>query len=172
MILLAQFQYNGWLAGGCNGTTVDGGGKLLGNTYIYLGGNTLMQHDTVNDLKHNSSYGGNLFGDGSGHELDTGYNSTVGYVVNSHVVIADSAYLSRNVYGGGNYGHVGGDSSNIQILGASSIKGNVYGGGNMGRIVGNTHVVIGDYPPSNSTTRRRQRRELTAHSRHYPLRSP
>lgn len=101
MILPAQFQYNGWLAGGCNGTTVDGGG---------------------------------------------------------------------------NYGHVGGDSSNIQILGASSIHGNVYGGGNMGRIVGNTHVIIGDYPPlqqhQQTTTAARVDRTFTPLPPTFPLDTP
>ena len=120
---------NGWIAGGCNGTATDGG-KLTGNTYIYFGGNAQLTH-TTNDYTIQSSKGGNIFGAGSGNSNATGDNATVGQVDNSNVVIADNAVISRNVYGGGNYGYVTSEgTANIYVLGGT-VNGGVFGGSNM-----------------------------------------
>lgn len=115
------------MAGGANGTLVEKNGILYGNTYLYIGGNTRIQHDTVNDPRIAFSRGGNVFGAGSGNERA----STPGRVTSSFVVVADSAYISRNVYGGGNYGFVN-DSpgSHVYILGGK-VQGKVFGGSNM-----------------------------------------
>ena len=124
---------NGWIAGGCNGTATTGG-ELHGNTYIYLGGNSKVVH-TANDYTIQSSKGGNIFGAGSGINGGT----TVGRVDNSTVVIADNTEISRNVFGGGNYGYVttGTDhKSDIFVLGGK-VNGSVFGGSNQqqGQIV-------------------------------------
>lgn len=123
-------EINGWIAGGCNGTDISNG-ILRGDSYIYFGGQAKLQH-SARDIQFFYSKGGNLFGAGSGHHTATGPEAYVGKVDNSYIVVADSSYISRNVYGGGNYGHVGGDSSNIQILGGT-VAGKVFGGSNRQR---------------------------------------
>lgn len=123
----------GWIAGGCNGTRTTGG-ELYGNTYIYFGGNAQCSSNG-NEALINSSRGGNIFGAGSGIEGGT----TVGRVDNSTVVIADNAFVERNVYGGGNYGYVrqgAGNKADLFVLGGT-VNGNVFGGANQqeGQIV-------------------------------------
>ncbi len=124
---------NGWIAGGCNGTTTDGG-ETDGDTYIYFGGEAQCTSNGSSTLI-NSSRGGNIFGAGSG--IDGG--ETVGQVNNSTIVIADNAQVERNVYGGGNYGYIAqgdGHKAEIYILGGT-VGGNVFGGSNQqqGQIV-------------------------------------
>ncbi len=116
----------GWIAGGCNGTETDGG-TLDGNTYLYVGGKTnVNSNGNTSIIDGSSSLGGMVYGAGSGIEGGT----TVGQVNNSTVVIADNAYIERNVYGGGNYGFVAsGGATNIHILG-SNVAGSVFGGSN------------------------------------------
>ena len=115
-----------WIAGGCNGTETDGG-TLDGNTYLYVGGRTnVNSNGNTSIIDGSSSLGGMVYGAGSGIEGGT----TVGQVNNSTVVIADNAYIERNVYGGGNYGFVAsGGATHISILGGN-IAGNVFGGSN------------------------------------------
>lgn len=120
-----------WIAGGCNGLLTIRG-ETYGNSYIYFGGNARLQHDTIHDTPFYYSKGGNIFGAGSGNSGATGDDATVGRIYNSHIVVADSAYISRNVYGGGNYGYIMGDSSAIQILGGK-VQGKVFGGANQQR---------------------------------------
>ncbi len=123
-------EVNGWIAGGCNGSDTSNG-KLIGNSFIYFGGRAKLQHD-ARDKTFFYSKGGNLFGAGSGHSSATGPGANVGKVENTYIVVGDSAYISRDVYGGGNFGHCGGDSSNIQILGGT-VAGKVFGGSNRQR---------------------------------------
>ncbi len=123
-------KYSGWIAGGPNGTRQTSGGTLTGDVNIYFGGTATLQHDTVDDAPYYHSHGGNLYGAGVGRPDALSY----GWVYTSHIVVADSAYISRNVYGGGNYGFVSGFSANrrssdIQILGGT-VMGSVFGGAN------------------------------------------
>ena len=151
---------NGWIAGGCNGTQ-SSGGQLYGTTYMYLGGNAKVEHaaedpyigGTDNNYGTNGAYGGYIFGAGCGIK-PTGYdasnpgntlnNATVGKVYGSNIALADNLVVSRDVYGGGNFGQVADNSnttnggnwssnsdmtSDIYILGGN-IRGNVYGGSN------------------------------------------
>ena len=125
-------KFDGWIAGGCNGTQPSGG-MLCGGTHIYFGGRARLQHDTVEDARYFHSRGGNLYGAGVGRSDAV----NMGVVYSSHIVVADSAYISRNVYGGGNYGFVSGivedhRGSNIQILGGT-VMGSVFGGANRAR---------------------------------------
>ena len=130
-------RISGWLAGGVNGklsvaelqTTTFG--CLKGNSYIYFGGRAHMQH-TAADPMYNHSLGGFIYGAGCGHPNDTGSTTPTGRVNNSTIVIADSAYVSRNVYGGGNYGYIADTGSRIQILGGT-VAGKVFGGSNRQR---------------------------------------
>ena len=115
---------NGWVAGGCNGYKTGSGGTLTGDTKLYIGGKTHIEH-TESDPDIATSKGGNVFGAGSGYSNQY----AIGEVSNSTVVVADNAVVSRGVYGGGNYGYITtGGQSDIYVLGGTI--GNVYGGAN------------------------------------------
>ena len=117
---------NGWVAGGCNGYKTGSGGTLNGDTKLYVGGETHIEH-TNTDPQISTSWGGNVFGAGSGYSDQ--YD--IGEVSNSTIVVSDNALVSKNVYGGGNYGYVAdGGSSSIYIAGNATINGAVFGGAN------------------------------------------
>ena len=123
----------GWIAGGANGTQTTGG-KLDGKTFIYFGGTAQCNSNgSTTTIGPGNATGGNIFGAGSGNS-GAADNATVGEVDQSTVVIADNAYVERNVYGGGNYGYVAGtgatNKSDMYILGGT-VDGNVFGGSNM-----------------------------------------
>ena len=124
---------NGWIAGGCNGTNTDGG-ELYGETYIYFGGKAQCDSNgSSTTIGPGQATGGNIFGAGSGNSGATGDNATVGRVNSSTIVVADSAIIERNVYGGGNYGYVRDGETNksdLYVLGGT-VKGSVFGGSNM-----------------------------------------
>ncbi len=126
-IVITGGTVNGWVAGGCNGSRTDGG-ELIGDTYVYIGGTARLEPSAA-DPFINSSQGGNVFGAGSGNSGAAGTTATVGKVQNSNIVIADSCYIARNVYGGGNYGGVIGGGSKIYLLGGT-VDGKVFGGAN------------------------------------------
>lgn len=141
----------GWVAGGCNGTKTDGG-LLTGNTYLYIGGNTEV-NSNGSDVVYGSSVGGNVFGAGSGIQGGT----SVGQVNNSNIVIADNAFIERDVYGGGNYGFVAsGGTARIRVYGGT-INGSVFGGSNQqkGQTVdinlSGGHVLTNVYGGSNTS---------------------
>ena len=132
-IIITGGEMKGWVAGGANGTQTTGG-KLTGNTYVYFGGNARCDSEGSNTtMGSGNATGGNIFGAGSGNS-GAADNATVGEVNQSTVVIADNAYVERNVYGGGNYGSVAGtgadNKSDMYILGGT-VHGNVFGGSNM-----------------------------------------
>lgn len=117
---------NGWVAGGCNGTDAENG-KMTGESFIYVGGNSHVEQNSYNRYI-GSSRGGNIFGAGSGIEGGT----TVGQVTNSNIVVSDHSVIGSNVFGGGNYGYVNegtNHGSNIFVLGGD-VKGSVFGGSN------------------------------------------
>ncbi len=124
VMILTGGTVNGWIAGGCNGTQTGSGGTVNGDTKIYVGGTTKVKHTNA-DPTISTSKGGNVFGAGSGYSADY----EIGEVNNSNVVVADSAEISRGVYGGGNFGYVGtGYTTNMFILGGKMA--NVFGGAN------------------------------------------
>lgn len=88
-------------------------GKIDGDTLLYVGGNVLV--GTQNDSLYNIS-SGDVFGAGNGRsgELD------VGSVNNSNVIIGPSATITGNVYGGGNFGAVGGNTTGNNSSSTSS----------------------------------------------------
>ncbi len=123
---------NNNIFGGSNGSTITNSssdtGVLYGDTFIYVGGNCKVGGAA------NALFGaeiGSVFGVGNGNTNKDG----LGAADNSNVIIDGQAEIAGNVYGGGNYGSVGAQSSsntsttNIQLLGGT-INGNVYGGGN------------------------------------------
>lgn len=130
----------GWIAGGANGNSNDANstGEMVGNTYIYVGGNTeVNSNNSTTPL--NRAVGGNVFAAGCGW----GSSSNSGLVTGiTNVAIADNALIERGVYGGGSYGYTT-QTSNIYILGGiingrdggvngtnylAAIDGGVYGG--------------------------------------------
>ena len=103
-------------------------GTLTGDSFVYVGGNAVVGSNNSN------VYGeevGSVFGIGNGNNSYT----MIGTAKNSTVIIDGNAHIMNSVYGGGNYGAVGIESSasttttNIKILGGT-IDGSVYGGGN------------------------------------------
>lgn len=123
--------------GGSNGvtstTTSNQTGTLTGTPYIYVGGNAIIGNSdyVTNNETLFGFEAGSVFGIGNGQSG----TSTIGTADNSYIIIDGSATILRNVYGGGNYGAVGIESSastfitEINIYGGT-IKGSVFGGGN------------------------------------------
>ena len=120
--------------GGSNGyESGNGEGTVNGGAYIYVGGKSIIgKSEYVNNK--NELYGagaGNVFGIGNGN---SSYD-TIGSSDNSVIIIADSAQINNDVYGGGNFSSVGVSSNksttttDIEILGGT-IYGSLYGGGN------------------------------------------
>ena len=119
-----------WVAGGCNGTgSTTGTGATDGDSYIYVGGTTLVGGD--NAMCINRTNGGQVFGAGRGL---AGRASSVNH---SHVAIADEAVIRNgnnngsypvggNVYGGSYNGTIA-DVSNVYILGGT-VRGSAFGG--------------------------------------------
>ena len=126
-MILTGGRVKGWIAGGGNGTSSNGG-VTTGSTYIYVGGNCRVDSEGSN-IKINSSLGGQVFGSGSGVENTTSWGQLL---YGSNVVVADNAYIERNVFGGGNFGWTEEDAT-IYITGEKSSIGNVYGGANQNK---------------------------------------
>lgn len=165
----------GWVAGGANGTR-ETGGQLYGASYVYVGGNAVVDSDgnrnesTSSKTVINRAVGGNVFGAGCGYSA----SSTSGQVtLGTNVVIADNAYVERGVYGGGSYGFCStGKTSYIYITGGTvdgkaggvdgtdysdNIEGGIYGGacqnkgGNVNIFVTGGTVNGGIYGGSNAS---------------------
>ncbi|MBR3489981.1 MAG: hypothetical protein IKH36_00675 [Bacilli bacterium] len=106
-----------------NGGTGSNIGIIDGDTIVYVGGTAVVGDETgtLNDVE-----AGSVFGAGGGAE---GY-PTRGSVKNSHVII-NGATINNGVYGGGNFGSTGTQTTSaskakIEIL-SGTIE-NVYGG--------------------------------------------
>ena len=150
----------GWMAGGGNGTQIEGssGTYHQGNTYVYAGGRFVLGHDTtyrrvgtyLNNRGWTGANDGNLFGAGCGMKIynqssSAAYNENAwkyisnGSVYKSHVVVADSCHVLYDVYGGGNYGFVGAYFSGATA--AYGYSSNVYilGGHIHGRVFGGSN---------------------------------
>ena len=118
--------------GGSNGSTINESssdtGILYGDSYIYVGGNSIIGVESGTLFGANS---GSVFGAGAGNDNKDG----LGSVDNSNIVIGLDTTINGSVYGGGNYGSVGAQSTsststtNIKVLGGT-IKESIYGGGN------------------------------------------
>ena len=117
----------GWIAGGGNGTSANGG-TTTGSSYIYVGGNARIDSQGSN-TKINSSLGGQVFGSGSGVENTTTWGEML---YGSNVVLADNAYVERNVFGGGNFGWTD-EYATIYLTGESMSVGKVFGGANQNK---------------------------------------
>lgn len=122
-------EINGWVAGACNGTRSDGyTGELVGNCYIYVGGNAeLRSHN--NDGVYNNAYGlvfnvqgGTVFGAGKGLDNSVNY---IGSANETYISVSDEAYIEQAVYGGAFHGIA--KESHIYLTGNARV-GNVYGG--------------------------------------------
>lgn len=120
--------------GGSNGYDgTRGDGALTGDSYVYVGGNTVIGNEDY--INSNSTIwgaeAGSVFGSGNGN---TRYD-TIGSVDNTNIVINDEAVINRNIYGSGNYGTAGYSgnysegSTNIKMLGGI-VKGSIFGSGN------------------------------------------
>ena len=123
--------------GGSNGVSGSNSsssrGTLTGDAFVYVGGNAVVGSEAA--VSANSPiYGeeiGSVFGIGNGND---NYNM-IGTAKNSTVIIDGNAHIRKSVYGGGNYGAVGTETTAntantlIKILGGT-IDGSVYGAGN------------------------------------------
>lgn len=119
--------------GHSGGSTALNNGQVNGDSYIYIGGNAIIGNETL--VNANTSHSadeveaGSVFGVGNGN---SNYE-TIGTMDNAYIIIDGNAKVLRNVYGGGNYGATGYETSNsqtkIKILGGT-ISGSVYAGGN------------------------------------------
>ena len=119
---------------------------------------TVNIHSSVGDANDNVAFGGNVFGSSRGRANDPDNPdfdfADMAYAFKTQVNIGNDAgdealTVYRNVYGGGEAGHVdyGGTTVNIK---SGTIKGNVFGGGmgastspTAGIVDGNTQVNIG-----------------------------
>ncbi len=135
-IIITGGIIEGWVAGGCNGTSSDTsyGGRGIGDSYIYVGGNAVIGGETPHTIPNVNNVpgtiGGNIFGAGRGSYGGPNVPSSMD---NSYVVIADRCDILHSVYGGGNLGRVfegEGHAANVYILGGT-IHDNVYGGANL-----------------------------------------
>lgn len=119
-------------------------GNLDGNTLVYVGGNAKI--GGTNRLIMNKSDGGDsLYGLQYGCILGAGNGnkdvSTAGVVNSSHIIIDGNAKIANNVYGGGNFAGVQGNTR-IDIYGGT-IGGTVHGGSNTsGTVKGNASINI------------------------------
>ena len=135
------------VAGGSNGVAANSAsdnGKLDGKTLIYIGGNAQIGTDSTVEKTLYGTPGGSVLGAGNGTDNEE-YNGTSGQVNSSKVIINGSAHILNSVYGGGNYGVVGSNSTDgstqIEILGGT-IDQNVYGGANKNNIYGTTTINV------------------------------
>ncbi len=123
---------------------------------------TVNIHSSVGDANDNVGFGGNVFGSSRGRANDPNFPNAsnpydfadMAYAFKTLVNIGNDAgdetlTVYRNVYGGGEAGHVdyGGTTVNIK---SGTVKGNVFGGGmgastspTAGIVDGNTQVNIG-----------------------------
>ena len=136
-IIITGGDFEGWIAGGANGTQ-NTRGTLYGSSFVYVGGKANVTSNNSTTVI-NRAVGGNVFGAGCGYDA----SSTSGQVtIGTNVAIADNAIIERGVYGGGSYGYTTA-TSNIYILGGTvngqnggvngtsylaAIDGGVYGG--------------------------------------------
>ena len=89
-------------------------GKIDGDTLVYVGGNTIVGTE---DDSYYTVQSGNVFGAGNGREGEL----DVGSVANSNVIIGPSATIHGSVYGGGNFGAVGGNVTGTSTYSGGSI---------------------------------------------------
>ena len=119
---------NGYMYGTGNATGTTAKGILEGDTYLYIGGNSIIGVEGSTSLYDSEI--GSVFGIGNGKDG----NNDIGTADNSYIIIDGNAKILNNVYAGGNFGAVGYDAtgsvvSHIKILNGT-INGSVYGGGN------------------------------------------
>lgn len=154
-------EVNGWIAGGANGINTNqtlnvNSGVLPANTYIYVGGKSIVQ--STSNTQINSSAGGYVFGAGVGRQalVNAGNRGgNTGSVNISYVSVSDLCEVEHDVFAGGNFGFnsVGG---NIFITGGT-VHGAVYGGANQNKGVYSNITMTdgliegGIYGGSNST---------------------
>lgn len=109
----------GWLAAGSNSRGSSGNGVTNGESYVYVGGNTIVDSRQFGgdgtDLFGTHSTGGVVYGSGCGWNRD--YPSGQ-MTQGSNVVLSDQAFVERGIYGGGAVGMIpSGSLASIYILG-------------------------------------------------------
>lgn len=116
---------------GYDGSSTDG--KLTGSSYIYVGGKAFIGSEAnVNaGTRRFDAEAGSVFGIGNGKSG----TSSIGSCDNSYIIIDEKATIRNSVYGGGNYGATGINSSKSTvvtdiIINGGTINGSVYGSGN------------------------------------------
>ena len=98
-----QYEYDYW----GNQVESDNNGKLNGQSLVYVGGTaTVGKSNTITSTLYGVA-GGCVLGAGNGN-ADV---ENSGKVNNTHIIINDQAHILNSVYGGGNYGSVGAQSS-------------------------------------------------------------
>ena len=109
----------GWVAGGCNGIS-DDGGETYGTSFVYIGGKTKVDSNGDNKVLGYAN-GGNVYAAGAGMQ---GASSCGEMTFGTNLVIADDSFIERGAYGGGNYGYSKTSSSTTIYITGGTVAGN------------------------------------------------
>lgn len=113
-------------------------GALSGNTFIYIGGNSIVG-DSTYISSNKTLYGiesGSVFGAGNGQILNTEAITES----NTYIIVADEAIINNGVYGGSNNNEILTGDTNIKILGGEI--NNIFGAGNLENSYVNSNILI------------------------------
>ncbi len=112
---------------------------------VFGGGNAAAIIGSTNVTVSNSTITCNVFGGGNGINSIvsgdlTGEMNPAKVTGNTTVLVNNNTTVGESVYGGGNLGHVAGNTS--VTTNGISVTENIFGGGNAARVKGNTHVLV------------------------------
>ena len=112
---------------------------------VFGGGNAAAINGSTSVTISNSTITCNAFGGGNGINSVvsgdlTGELNPAKVTGNTNVLVNNNTAVTLSIYGGGNLGHVAGNTT-VQVNGSTASE-NIFGGGNAARVKGNTHVLV------------------------------